>query len=137
MLSLLDEYVVGQMRAKKVLSVAVYNHYKRISGGASAGRRRRRCRVGEEQHLAHWPDGLRQDAARPHAGKASSMCLSRSRMQLASPRPATSARTWRTFLSSLLHAAEWDVERASVGIVYVDEIDKIARKSGDESVHHA
>ena len=59
----LDEYVIGQERAKKTLSVAVYNHYKRLqtrSGGArSQGRRRDR----QEQHPADRPDRLRQDAA--------------------------------------------------------------------------
>ncbi len=65
----LDEYVVGQEHAKRVLSVAVYNHYKRI---ASRGDRRRRAR--EEQHPARRPDRLRQDPAGadagPHPGRA-------------------------------------------------------------------
>ena len=60
----LDQYVIGQHRAKKVLSVAVHNHYKRLSLG-EAGPQRRRSR--QEQHPAHRPDRQRQDPAGPHA----------------------------------------------------------------------
>ena len=62
----LDQYVIGQHRAKKVLSVAVHNHYKRLSLGRP-GPRRRRGR--QEQHPAHRPDRQRQDAAGPHPGQ--------------------------------------------------------------------
>ena len=60
----LDQYVIGQDRAKKVLAVAVHNHYKRLSLGGEGSRRRGR----EVEHPADRPDRLRQDAARPHAG---------------------------------------------------------------------
>ena len=61
---ILDDYVVGQNRAKKTLAVAVYNHYKRIYSPPAAGRRRAR----EVEHPADRPDRHRQDAARAHAG---------------------------------------------------------------------
>ena len=63
----LDEYVIGQERAKKTLSVAVYNHYKRLQT-RSGTRGEGRCRDRQEQHPADRPDGLRQDAARRDAG---------------------------------------------------------------------
>ena len=78
----LDQYVIGQDRAKKTLSVAVHNHYKRVLqtstagrhvGGVSAGSVRR-CGDREEQHPAHRPDRLRQDAARPDARARFSTC---------------------------------------------------------------
>ncbi len=62
----LDQYVIGQNRAKKVLSVAVHNHYKRLSLG-DAGPRRRRSR--QEQHPPDRPDRQRQDLAGPHPGQ--------------------------------------------------------------------
>ena len=61
----LNQYVIGQDRAKKTLSVAVYNHYKRINAGDAD----RRCRAGQEQHPADRPDRLRQDAAGADAGQ--------------------------------------------------------------------
>ena len=61
----LNDYIIGQEKAKKVLSVAVYNHYKRVQAGAV---RRPRRRAAEEQHPARRPHGLRQDDARPDTG---------------------------------------------------------------------
>ncbi len=68
----LDEYVIGQEHAKRVLSVAVHSHYKRlVRGRGRLGRRNRQV-----EHLAGRPDRLRQDAARPHAWPAASTCRS-------------------------------------------------------------
>ena len=61
----LDEYVIGQERAKKILSVAVHNHYKRIAARLRARRRRDR----QEQHPPHRPDRQRQDAPRARPGQ--------------------------------------------------------------------
>ena len=61
----LNDYIVGQEQAKKILSVAVYNHYKRVQFGAAQPRRRR---AGQVQHPADRPHRLRQDAAGPDAG---------------------------------------------------------------------
>ena len=66
----LDEYVIGQERAKKVLSVAVYNHYKRLQTRTGGRALQGRCRDRQEQHPADRPDRLRQDAARRDAGAA-------------------------------------------------------------------
>ena len=78
----LDQYVIGQDIAKKTLSVAVHNHYKRILQSCAAGRHIRglsarsvrRCRNREEQHPADRPDRFRQDAAREDARARFSMC---------------------------------------------------------------
>jgi ClpP class serine protease len=73
--AVLDEYVIGQERAKKVLSVAVYNHYKRIETPRFRTRRRR---APEVEHPPHRPDRHGQDAARPDARAHASTCRSRS-----------------------------------------------------------
>ena len=93
----LNDYIIGQDHAKKILSVAVYNHYKRVQFGASAPRRRR---AGEVEHHAARPHRLRQDAAGPDAGPHAQRARSPSPTPPRSPRPATSARTSRTSSSS-------------------------------------
>ena len=65
---ILNQYVIGQERAKKSLAVAVYNHYKRVNAGGATGTGRRR-RAAEVQHLARRPDRLRQDLPRADAGE--------------------------------------------------------------------
>ena len=70
----LDEYVIGQERAKRVLSVAVYNHYKRLQTRGTEGvRSTRRSRTRQEQHSAHRSHGIGQNASGRNAG-ASSQC---------------------------------------------------------------
>ena len=61
----LNDYIIGQDHAKKILSVAVYNHYKRVQYGGTPVRRRR---AGQVEHPAHRAHRLRQDAAGPDAG---------------------------------------------------------------------
>jgi ATP-dependent Clp protease ATP-binding subunit ClpX len=63
--ALLDQYVIGQEQAKRILSVAVYNHYKRLRHHGKSKRRGRTC---QEQHSAHRPDGVGQDPARADPG---------------------------------------------------------------------
>lgn len=140
----LDQYVIGQERAKKVLSVAVYNHYKRIFG-ARAGA----PRTGDAP-----ADGAAVDAALDDVELAKSNVLligptGSGKTLLAQtlaklldvPFTIADATTLteagyvgedvETILVGLLQNAEWDVNRAAHGIVYIDEIDKIARKGGD------
>jgi ATP-dependent Clp protease ATP-binding subunit ClpX len=168
-LTQLDEWVVGQTRAKKVLSVAVYNHYKRIAAPGSPTAEPRvdgRVESHEEKYLNA---ESRAAESRPAQSRAddriggdggSDIELEKSNILLIGPTGCGKTLLARTLarildvpftiadatglteagyvgedveniLVQLLQAADWDVERAGVGIVYIDEIDKIARKSGD------
>ncbi len=121
----LGEWVIGQDRARRVLSVAVYNHYKRIS----LGRETRDVELDKSNILLIGPTGcgktlLAQTLARILAVP---FCI-------ADATTLTEAgyvgEDVENILLRLIQAADYDLERASKGIVYIDEIDKIARKSG-------
>ena len=127
----LDEYVVGQEQAKKVLSVAVYNHYKRIRSDASnpaTGVELQKSNI-----LLMGPTGC---------GKT---LLAQTLARILDVPFAISDATSLTetgyvgedvehILLRLIQAADWDIPRAERGIVYLDEIDKIARKSANPSI---
>ena len=111
-------------------SVAVYNHYKRVA--AAHADRRRRAR--EEQHPAGRPHRLRQDAAGPDAGQDPRRALLHRRRHRAD-RGRLRRRGRREHPAAPIQAADFDISRAERGIVYIDEIDKIARKSDNPSHH--
>ena len=127
----LDEYVIGQDRAKKVLSVAVYNHYKRVELNAYANDKRNAdVEVQKSNILMIGPTG---------SGKT---LLAQTLARLLDvPFTIVDATCYteagyvgedvENMIVSLLQAADYDLERASKGIIYIDEIDKLARKSGD------
>jgi ATP-dependent Clp protease ATP-binding subunit ClpX len=125
-LNQLDEYVVGQNRAKKVLSVAVYNHYKRIA----SGRRHDDVELEKSNILLIGPTGCGKTLLARTLARILDVPFT-----IADATGLTEAgyvgEDVENILVQLLQAADWDTERAAVGIVYVDEIDKIARKSGD------
>jgi len=125
----LDTYVIGQEESKKVLSVAVYNHYKRIIKQNSKGK----VEIQKSNVLVVGPTGtgktlLAQTIAR----------LLKVPLAIVDATVLTEAgyvgEDVESILSRLLQAADYDVNRAQKGIVFIDEIDKIARKSDNPSI---
>ena len=126
---LLEEYVIGQERAKKTLSVAVYNHYKRVAGTNGDGD----VEIQKSNILLIGPTGsgktlLAQTLARvlevPFC-----ICDATSLTEA-----GYVGEDVENILLRLIQAADYDIDRAARGIIYIDEIDKIARKSSNPSI---
>ncbi len=121
----LDDYVVGQTQAKKVLSVAMYNHYKRIG----SGKRHEDVELEKSNVLLIGPTGCGKTLLARTLARILDVPFT-----IADATGLTEAgyvgEDVENILVQLLQAADWDAERATLGIVYVDEIDKLARKSG-------
>ena len=129
----LDKYIVGQDKAKKVLSVAVYNHYKRINALVKTKKTEDEIEIEKSNILLLGPTGC---------GKT---LLARTLAKILNVPFATSDATTLTeagyvgedvenILLKLIQNADYDIERAQRGIIYIDEIDKIARKSENVSI---
>jgi ATP-dependent Clp protease ATP-binding subunit ClpX len=122
----LEEYVIGQDRAKKVLSVAVYNHYKRIKAGKPLDD----VELQKSNILLVGPTGCGKTLLAQTLARVLDVPFS-----IADATALTEAgyvgEDVETILLGLLQAADFDVERAEKGIIYIDEIDKTGRKSGD------
>ena len=122
----LEEYVVGQDQAKKVLSVAVYNHYKRISSGQDHAD----VELQKSNILLLGPTGSGKTLLAQTLARILDVPIT-----IADATSLTEAgyvgEDVENILLRLLQASDWEVARAETGIVYIDEIDKIARKSGD------
>ena len=127
----LNDYIVGQERAKKILSVAVYNHYKRLQLGSAGG--------GEDVELAKsnvlliGPTGCGKTLMAQTLAKILNVPFA-----IADATVLTEAgyvgEDVENILLKLIQAADYEVKRAETGIIYIDEIDKIARKSENPSI---
>ncbi|MGC8843871.1 MAG: AAA family ATPase, partial [bacterium] len=124
----LNEYVVGQERAKKILSVAVYNHYKRISSS-----KRDDVELQKSNILLIGPTGVGKTLLAETLARRLEVPFA-----IADATTLTEAgyvgEDVENILLRLIQAADWDLEAAKKGIVYIDEIDKIARKSENPSI---
>jgi ATP-dependent Clp protease ATP-binding subunit ClpX len=123
---LLDEYVVGQDRAKKILSVAVYNHYKRVAAGSLVDE----VELQKSNILLVGPTGSGKTLLAQTLARVLDVPFSISDAT-ALTEAGYVGEDVEMILLRLIQGADFDVQRAQYGIVYIDEIDKIARKTGD------
>jgi ATP-dependent Clp protease ATP-binding subunit ClpX len=125
----LDDYVIGQEQAKKVLSVAVYNHYKRIQVGAKDGD----VELQKSNILILGPTGCGKTLLAQTLAKMLNVPFA-----IADATALTEAgyvgEDVENILLKLIQAADYDVKKAETGIIYIDEVDKIARKSENPSI---
>ena len=124
----LDEYVIGQEQAKKVLSVAVYNHYKRVLADADLGVELQKSNV-----LMLGPTGSGKTLLAQTLARVINVPFA-----IADATTLTEAgyvgEDVENILLKLIQAADYDIERAEHGIIYIDEIDKITKKSENVSI---
>jgi len=125
----LDQYVIGQEHAKKILSVAVYNHYKRINAGMRADD----VELQKSNIVMLGPTGCGKTLLAQTLARILNVPFA-----IADATSLTEAgyvgEDVENILLKLIQAADYDVEKAEKGIVYIDEIDKIARKSENPSI---
>jgi ATP-dependent Clp protease ATP-binding subunit ClpX len=129
--SILDQYVIGQERAKKTLAVAVHNHYKRVNAGTRPGRDD--VELTKSNILLIGPTGSGKTLLAQTLAKVLDVPFT-----IADATTLTEAgyvgEDVENIILRLLQVADYDVERAERGIIYIDEIDKIARKSENPSI---
>ncbi|WP_067933044.1 ATP-dependent protease ATP-binding subunit ClpX [Alicyclobacillus kakegawensis] len=127
---ILDQYVIGQENAKKSLSVAVYNHYKRINSGAA---KNDDVELAKSNILLIGPTGSGKTLLAQTLARILNVPFA-----IADATTLTEAgyvgEDVENILLKLIQAADYDVEKAERGIIYIDEIDKIARKSENPSI---
>jgi len=130
MFEFLDDYIIGQERAKKILSVAVYNHYKRVQHGARGDGE---VELAKSNIMLIGPTGCGKTLLAQTLARVLNVPFA-----IADATALTEAgyvgEDVENILLKLLQAADFDVKKAETGIIYIDEIDKVARKSENPSI---
>ncbi|MCC6438508.1 MAG: ATP-dependent Clp protease ATP-binding subunit ClpX, partial [Acidimicrobiales bacterium] len=128
--SFLNDYIIGQDHAKKILSVAVYNHYKRVQFGAN---NTEDVELQKSNILLIGPTGCGKTLLAQTLARMLNVPFA-----IADATALTEAgyvgEDVENILLKLIQAADYDVKKAETGIIYIDEIDKIARKSENPSI---